>query len=549
MFFLSLMMLLLYLAPAASAQAPSRGVFQPTRAPAPPPECEARVGYDRNTTLPGYLLPASGGPATCIPFTSVAAHPPEGHQGDYYVDEFTDARLRERWAECKTDKVCHERVQKQIAARKPPNKEYGTTSPRVIYLLGKIEEKPEVNLSLIRRPAFFARSPYHERIAEAESRTYTVEFTAPPDPYDRIHKNLTADIKLRGWYVKGAGVEDAKGGKTRSLIIMSGGGGDRVVAIDHPADGFYRFEPDGRAVFPSYPNDRTGAVGARYWREIVCILNKEGFDVLYFDRRGVGISGGFSDTNTLQQGRDLLKIVADLRTGEGMRALTPTGKTLKGRDAAVALRGGKPDAGLPVLLLGNSRGTMASGWAMTMNFDKDCSYDLEIIECKPPVGDKMIKGAILVAEYSSGVGYVSSKPSAEDETRGLGRDRGLFIAGSELQYNLVFFPSSAILAGIHKWPSAFFARGLWCYAAALEGTMDSYSRIKGLKELVVVRGPHAYGSWPAEEKRRVQERMVAYAKAVVLGHTSIPGGRTWSNMKELVATTSDVWEPSSRPQK
>jgi hypothetical protein len=111
----------------------------------------------------------------------------------------------------------------------------------------------------------------------------------------------------------------------------------------------------------------------------------------------------------------------------------------------------------------------------------------------------------------------------------------------------VFFPSSAILAGLHKWPSAFFARGLWCYADGLEGEMDSYSRISGPKDLVVVRGPHPFETWPAEEKARVEERMMAYARAVVLGHKSVPGRRTWTNMKELVATTGDVWEPSTQP--
>jgi len=33
----------------------------------------------------------------------------------------------------------------------------------------------------------------------------------------------------------------------------------------------------------------------------------------------------------------------------------------------------------------------------------------------------------------------------------------------------------------------------------------------------------------------------------VLGRKTIEGRRTWSNMKELVATTSDVWEASTRP--
>jgi hypothetical protein len=190
---------------------------------------------------------------------------------------------------------------------------------------------------------------------------------------------------------------------------------------------------------------------------------------------------------------------------------------------------------------------MASGWAMAMNFDKDCGYDMPSPSCGPAHRDPAIRGAMLVAEFSSGVGYLPADMTPEDDSRGLGKDRGLFIAGTEEELNIVFFPSSAILAGISKWPSAFFARGLWCYADGLEGTVDSYSRVRGPKELVVVRGPHPFETWPAEEQQRLTGRMIAYARTVVLGGRAVPGGRRWSNLKELVATAGDFWERSSRP--
>jgi hypothetical protein len=147
------------------------------------------------------------------------------------------------------------------------------------------------------------------------------------------------------------------------------------------------------------------------------------------------------------------------------------------------------------------------------------------------------------------VGYVPENMTAVDEGRGLGRDRPLFIAGSQVEHNIVFFPSSAILASVSKWPAAFYARGLWDYADSLEGSIASYDRVKGLKELVVVRAPHPFEVWPAEERQRVTDRMVAVAKGMVLGQASVPGGRPWGNMKELVATASDVWEPTSEPGK
>ena len=524
--------------------------FHSTRAPVPPFDCQAHVAYDRDLTLPGYLLPTEAGPATCIPFTTVLAQPPAGDKGDFYVEEFTDAKLRERWMACKSDKVCYDRVYKQVIARHPPNKEFNLKDPHSRFLLGKIEEKgADTDLTTIRRPAYFSRAPYNEAIAAVDAQTYMLEFTAPAEAYERLHQNMTADIKIRGWYIRGAGIDDGKGGKKRALIISSGGGGDRVTAIDDPIDKAYVIDPNTGNTIPDddWPNATTGVKGEAVWRQVWFNLHNAGFDVLAIDRRGVGISGGFSDTNTLQQGHDLLKIVAALRTGDGMRALTPKGDIASGHAAAAVARGGTPDEGLPVMFLGSSRGTMSSGWAMTINFDKDCSYDLPTISCGPPVRDATIKGAILVADFSSGVGYLEGQTTPKDDGRGPGRDRGLFIGGIEVENNIVFFPSSAILAGIHKWPSAFFARGLWCYADGLEGEMDSYSRVNGLKDLVVVRGPHPFETWPAAEKARVEERMIAYAEAVVLNRKSIPGRRTWANMKELVATTGDVWEPSTHP--
>jgi hypothetical protein len=526
------------------------GGINPERAAVPPTECQAHVGYDRDLTLPGYLLPTSAGARTCIPFTTTAAHPPAGYAGDFYVDEFTDAKLRERWIACKADPVCHTRVYDQVLKRHPPNKEHDLADPHGRYLLGKIEEKGgDTDLRAIRRPGFFARAPYHEAIAEADRDTYTVEFTAPVEAYERLHQHMSGDIRIRGWYMRGTGIADGHGHKVRALIITSGGGGDRIAAIDDPVDKAYVIDPKNGNTIPDddWPSAHTGAKGMREWRDVYRKLHAAGFDVLAMDRRGIGISGGFSDTNTLQQGHDLLGFMAALRTGTGLRALTPGGEVLVGAGAAAAIRGGAPAGGLPVMLLGSSRGTMASGWAMTINFDKDCSYDLPQITCKPPVGDATLKGVMLVADFSSGVGYIESQTTPKDDGRGPGRDRGLFIGGIEVENNIVFFPSSAILAGMTKWPSAFFARGLWCYADGLEGELDSYARIHGPKDLIVVRGPHPYEAWPDREKQRVVDRMVAYGRTVVLGQATVPGRRTWSDMKQVVATTNDVWEPSTKP--
>lgn len=513
----------------------------------PPPDCETHVAYDRDMVLPGYLIPSKTGAKVCVPFTTVGVRPPEGYTGDFYVDEFSEPVLRARWLLCKADPACAVRVAPVVNGRKPPNREQRITDPHHRHLLGKVDESDDLDLAAIRRPAFFAQDPYREPIAAAEANTYTVEFTAPAEAHERIHKGLETPVKLRGWYLQGRGVPGTKGRKVRALIVMSGGGGTRLAAIDHPEDRLYSIHPEtGKTAINSFPNTRTGSPGQAGWRSLMAMFNAAGFDVLAYDRRGVGVSSGYSDTNTLQQGRDLLAALASLRSGEGLRALSPKGKLSTGAEAARALRG--KAAELPTLLLGNSRGTMASGWAMTMNFDRDCSYDLAEIVCAPPRRDPSIKGALLMSEFTSGPGFVSATPTPEDEGRGLGKDRGLFIGASQIEHNVVFFPGSAILAGMKTWPAAFFVRGLWDYAASLEGTIASYDRVRGLKELVVVRGPHPFETWPEAEKARVRDRMLAFVLAAIRGERHVPGARKWTTMKDLVATTEDVWEPSSAPR-
>jgi hypothetical protein len=499
--------------------------------------------------LPGYLLPTSAGAKTCIPFTTARFRPPAGYQGDFYVNEFTDEKLRAQWATCKVDKDCYERVYKQVMARHPPNKEQLVTDPHAKFLLGKIDEKGDAtDLASIRRPAYFARAPYNEPIAKDDAQAYMVEFTVPPDSYERLHEHATRNVYLRGWYLRGEGVDLGNHRKQRALIILCGGGGDRVTAIDDPKDVAYVVDPASGNTVPNdnFPNATTAAKGMTVWRNLVHVMHQAGYDFLYLDRRGIGLSSGTSETNTLQLGHDLLQVVDNLRTGTGMRALTPFGGLLRGKDAAAALNP-QPGRGLPVFFMGSSRGTMGASWAMTINFDKDCSYDMPKIACTAPKKDPYIKGAILVADYSSGVGYLPEQTSPKDDSRGPGKDRALFVGGIEVEHNIVFFPSSATLAGMHTWPSVFIARGLWCYADGLEGAMDSYSRVNGPKDLVVVRGPHPYETWSEVERMRVRERMLAYGRTVLLGQKNVPGRRIWSNMKELVATTSDVWEPSTTP--
>jgi hypothetical protein len=194
---------------------------------------------------------------------------------------------------------------------------------------------------------------------------------------------------------------------------------------------------------------------------------------------------------------------------------------------------------IPLLLMGYSRGSMATGWAMTKNYSGGCTYDMPAVTCGTPKGFANIKGAILYASFVSGAGYL---PEARDLA-----DRNLFLGGMAAENYVAFYPNSTVLASMSKWPAVFFAKGLWDRAESLEGTIAAYDRVRGLKEIVVVRGPHSMETWPREELDRVRDRMAAFAIAAVQGRASIPGAPAWTNIKELVATTPNVWEVSSRP--
>lgn len=507
----------------------------------PPTECKAWVGADRNTELPGYLLPQPSGKSVCVPLLLTAHKPPLGYKGDYYVDEFTDAKLKERWAACKADKACFDRINGQMQRWLPPNKERSTRVTGLVDPVGKIDPDAAVDLRQIRRPAFFSKAPYREAVAEADGRTHIVEFTVPRDPLERLKLNMQGDIKLRGWYVEGAGVDDGRGARTRALVIMSPGGGNQLTAIQHPNDVSVRLDPaTGRYVNVRYPNATTEGFGMTNWRDSIHALNRAGFDVLAYDRRGEGLSGGFSDTNTLEQSEDIFRVLEQMESGHGMRLLEPTGQLLEGRAAGGRLMAGMKARQIPLLLLGYSRGSMTTGWAMTKNYAGTCTYDLPTVTCGAPKAYPNIKGAILFASFVSGAGYL---PEARDLA-----DRNLFLGGMAADNYVAFYPNSAVLASMHRWPAVFFAKGLWDRAESLEGTVAAYDRVNGLKELVVVRGAHGVDAWPRQEQTHTRERMVAFAVAAVQGRKALPGAPSWSNLRELVATTHDLWEASSGPR-
>ncbi|MFC4314504.1 hypothetical protein ACFPN2_35890 [Steroidobacter flavus] len=503
----------------------------------PPIECVTRVNNDANPQLPGYFVQDPTG-KVCVPFSYRTQFPPPGYKGDYFVDEFTDAKIKAKYQACKKDPACNEKL-----ARIPPlvtvPSELRVTG--TVDAAGKIDPHGVVDLKRIRRPAYFAKPAYHEPIAEAEGRTYTVEFQVPREAYERLHMKRTDPVALRGWYLEGTGVQGANGQKTRALVILSAGRSVETTAIRAADEPLYDYDQTKSSYVPrKFPNATTEKWGSRGWRNYLYELNRAGFDVFTFDKRGHGISGGYNDVNTLEQGRDMWRALDALETGEGVRALSPSGVLIEGTAVRGRFLAGMKAKQIPVLIGGSSQGSITTIWAMHQNFVEDCTYDLPEVRCSP-AHRYNIKGALLLAAFDGAIGNRAAPTDIEASVLDEGRSR--------VELNTVMMPSAEPLANIDKWPAVFFGRGLWDFAQSLEATLESYNRVKGLKEIVVVRGPHSDTEFGDQNVAHMTARMVAFSKAALSGQREVPGAARFQDLKSLVTTSIPYWEPTNDPSR
>lgn len=514
----------------------SAGEQPPVGPGSSPVECRADIHWDQNAKAwPGYRVTDPDG-RHCVPFTATQVFPPDGYRGDYYADEFTDAKLRASWAACAAAGESCSGAPLAYASSLGGRFEYratGTVDPK-----GKVDANGTVDLADIRRPAYFGVEPYAEPIAEADPRSFVVEVQVPAETNETRYLGVAEGTTWgqRGWFIRGTGVDDGKGRKLNALVILSGGRSIETTAIQNPGDPLYIYNL-ATATYDAvaYPNATTEKWGVRQWREYIYKLNLAGFDVLTLDKRGHGISGGLQSSNTLQQARDLYRALDAFQTGRGLRIMGADGKLLEGDAAAGILLRGVNAKRIPVIIGGASQGSMVTSHAMHMNFVADCDFDASAPACRRPLGYN-VKGAIVLAEFASGIGY---RPQPGPLGEGALRAR----------FNVAFIPSGEVLSGTSKWPAVFFGRGLWDSYGPLKGTLDTYRRVRGPRELAVVRGPHSENESGAENVAHLQDRVVVFATSVIRGERDVPGAARVSDLKSLVASSPAFWEPSMDPSK
>jgi len=255
----------------------------------------------------------------------------------------------------------------------------------------------------------------------------------------------------------------------------------------------------------------------RTWREHLYALNRAGFDVLASE--------------------DIFRVLEQMASGRGMRLLTARGEQFGGTAAGGRLMAGMTAREIPLLLLGYSRGSMTTGWAMTKNFAEGCTYDLPKVTCSPPKGYTNIKGAILYASFVSGAGYL---PEARDLA-----DRNLFLGGMAAENFVAFYLGCP---GQHEALARGLLRQRLVGSCGVSGGHDRGVRPSSRPEGDRSGSRTALETWPKEESDRVGSRMVAFAVAAIQGRKTLPDAPAWTDVKGLAATTPNVWELSSRPR-
>lgn len=493
----------------------------------PAPDCTARVNYDRNADLPGYRDTAG----ICQPFMPLNQLVPEGYAGDFYAAEFTDAKIRERWLACKADEACAAAARKGAKGfARVETRETGTVG-----IKGKVDPEGAVDLTAIRRPADFGKAPYGEPIADADDKTFVVEFTAPRDAYERVHLKTDGEIKLRGWYIRGDGIASGDGQRERALVVMNNGGGNEITALDDPNSvPVTRDEASGKYVLIETPDGLSEEPGMRHWRSFAHAFHKAGFDVLVTDRRGNGLSGGQNGFNTAEQANDIAREFEQLASGEGMRAMGPDGKALDGPQAASAVMNGADIAAMPIVLMGYSRGSYAVAYAMQKNFVETCDRDTPDGACDPALGRPNIKGAILYGPNAGGLG-----------TRVKGHD--MIEAALREEFSTTYYPDGEVAAGVVRWPALQIVKGTWDYVEGLEGSLGALNRAKGLKDIFVFHGPHQLATQSPENMKLAGNRMATFALAAARGEATMDGATESADLRTLVLSAPPHWDRTTNP--
>jgi pimeloyl-ACP methyl ester carboxylesterase len=397
---------------------------------------------------------------------------------------------------------------------------------------------PAADLSEVAIPSDFSS----EVFSSLDSRTTRIEFEVPKTDFEKlgwtaIHLPISVppdpnpDVpwKLRGWYIKGDGIPKwCPHRRVHPLIILSPG-------------------------FPytiAYDQFVGGIDVGRQMRKTATYFVAKGFDVLIFDKRGLGYSEGINEGI----GEDIFRALDQLELGkivdEGidltLTIITPDDRRLEGAAAAAENLLGEPYTARtkPIVLRGFSYGSSQLQKAMAMNysdlpveyrFTRDADGNVVVDEARMPSGNRgyNFKGIIAISGFPGSIKY-------ETVPYFLALDA----MGSTVGHNGGVLKSS-VYQSMDRWPAFLGLYSTNDFETA-DGAIDAFNeRLRGFKDIKMVTGYH-FGLASEEVDTYFAYESVKFAKRVIFRTPPTSNDQTTTYAEEVCASEQVVMDPATQ---
>lgn len=379
------------------------------------------------------------------------------------------------------------------------------------------------------------------------SRTMRIEFEVPKTDFEKLgwtpiylpyppylpDPNPEVPWKLRGWYIKGDGISsyfcrDNDDNIVHPLIILSPG-------------------------FPytiAYDQFVGGIDVGRQMRKTATYFVAKGFDVLIFDKRGLGYSEGILDG----MGEDIFRALDQLEKGkivdEGidltLTIITPDGRRLQGAAAAAEnlLGEGYTARTKPIVLRGFSYGSSQLQKAMAMNYsDLPVEYrfaraadgNVVVDEARMPLGNRgyNFKGIIAISGFQGSIKYetVPYFLALDALASTLGHNGGVL--------------KSSVYQSMDHWPAFLGLYSTNDFETA-DGAIDAFNeRLRGFKDIKMVTGYH-FGLASEEIDTYFAYESVKFAKRVIFSTPPTSNSRTTTYAEEVCTSERVVMDPETQ---
>ena len=407
---------------------------------------------------------------------------------------------------------------------------------------------PAEDLSNVATPADFP----DEVFSTLEERTVRIEFEVPKTDLETLGwqpKYLPLSLppapapkvphKLRGWYIKGDG-----------LTTNDNGGGDGELMDGRPVEHPLIILSAGFPYSIAFDQSAGGIAVGRQLRKTVTYLVAQGYDVLFFDKRGHGYSEGIVDG----MGEDIFRVLDQLDQGVivedgvelSLSIITPDGRRLSGKAAAgERLLGARYTAKTkPIILRGFSYGSSQLQKAMAMNysslpveyhFTRDSSGNVVVDATRVPRGNRRynFKGIVAISGFQGSLKYETTPYflALDALASTIGHNGGVL--------------KSSVYQSMDRWP-AFLGLYATNDFETADGAIDAYNnRLRGFKEIRMVAGYH-FGLASKEVDTYFAYETARFARKVVFNPPPVDNQQTTTYAREVCDAEPVLMDPATQ---